>query len=571
MNKIYIILAIVFLSVLSCNNEDFLDQIPKDDLTEIDFWTTPNDLKVFANGFYTDLPEYPSHGGGPFWADNNSDNMVPDVADTRLAGELSIAGGGTGNWSWVRIRSVNLFLQRQQEVVDINGGSNTEINQYIGEGYWFRAYYYFNLLQTFGGVPWIDQPLQIDSDELLFAGREPRNVIADKILEDLDMAISLMQDNAGEFRLNRFLALALKSRVALYEGSWEKYHDGTPFGVSGADPNKYFAIAAEAAKTIMDEGPYSISNATGTIEDYANLFNQEDLSSNPEIMFWKKSQVGFNATNAQRYTGFIPGNTGASKAFIDSHLCTDGQPISLSPLYQGDNTLQDEFMNRDPRLNANIYNIGDKINPTNTITLIPLTAGGENRSTTGYFIQKGSKHDLLLQQTDFGSTTALIYFRYAEILLNYAEAKAELTTLTQGDIDITINILRDRAGMPDLVIANIGIDPNWDFPLLSDVINEVRRERRVEFGVEGHRQFDIFRWRAHSLFKKAPKGFKFNASDYPAEFTPFVDANGYLEPYQVSHPTGLGFDPGRDYLLAIPENQLVLNPNLTQNPGWEGN
>src|SRR5690606_36092900 len=180
----------------------------------------------------------------------------------------------------------------------------------------------------------------------------------------------------------------------------------------------------------------------GTINDYANLFNQEDLSTNPEIMFWKKYQLGFNATNAQRYAGFIPGDTGASKAFIDSHLSIDGQPIALSPLYQGDDSLQYEFMNRDPRLNANIYKIGDAINPTNIITRIPIDRGGEDRSTTGYFIGKGSKHDMVLQQMDFGSTTAFIYFRFAEILLNYAEAKAELGSLSQGDVDESINLLR---------------------------------------------------------------------------------------------------------------------------------
>jgi len=568
----YIFRPIVILLLswffLACEDQNFLDQIPKDTPTEGYFWKTVNDLEVFANGFYPDLGGWPSHGGGPYWADNNSDNMIPGIPDQRLSGLITISDAN--GWNWGSIRSVNLFLQKSQEVIEANGGTNADIDHLIGEGYWFRAKLYFDKLQMFGGVPWIDQPLQTNSDEYLFAPRESRDFIADKILSDLDMAISLMKDDAGEFRLNRFIALALKSRVALYEGAWEKYHNGTVFGINNSDPNKYFTISAAASKAIMDQGPYRINNSTGTIEDYITIFNQEDLTSNPEVMFWKKYQIGFNATNAQRAVGFIPGNTGASKAFINSHLCLDGMPIAVSDLYKGDNTLQDEFINRDPRLNANIYNIGDAINQNHNIERIPIDKGGENRCTSGYFIKKGSKHDLVLQQTDFGSTTAYIYFRFAEILLNYAEAKAELGTLTQEDIDITINVIRKRAGMPEMFISSIQFDPNWDFPSLSPILNEIRRERRVEFGVEGHRLRDLLRWRAHELFKLAPKGFKYHPEDYAdvSNFSPFVDAEGYLEPYQIIQPGELGFDPERDYLLPIPLNQLKLNNNLTQNPGW---
>jgi len=167
MKKISILFGLIFLPLLSCEDEDFLDQVPKDTLTEFNFWTTTNDLEVFANGFYANLGGWTGHGGGPYWADNNSDNMVPVNADKRLSGQFTISDAS--GWNWGNIRSVNLFLQRSQEVIDANGGTNSEINHFIGEGYWFRAYYYFDMLQRFGGVPWIDQPLQPDSDELLFA------------------------------------------------------------------------------------------------------------------------------------------------------------------------------------------------------------------------------------------------------------------------------------------------------------------------------------------------------------------------------------------------------------------
>src|SRR5690606_38171276 len=140
------------------------------------------------------------------------------------------------------------------------------------------------------------------------------------------------------------------------------------------------------------------------------------------------------------------------------------------------------------------------INEDQVFERAPVHLGGEANTTTGYQIQKGALPNKQLQQTDFGSTTAAIIFRYAETLLIYAEANAELSEISQTDIDRSINLLRRRVGMPDLVINSIVNDPNWEFPLLSPLINEIRRERRVELACEGYRLSDLLRWRGHALF-----------------------------------------------------------------------
>src|SRR5690606_866739 len=185
---------------------------------------------------------------------------------------------------------------------------------------------------------------------------------------------------------------------------------------------------------------------------------------------------------------------------------------------------------------------------------------------TGYVIQKGYNPNMEYHVQQYEETPSILY-RYGEVLLNYAEAKAELGELTQQDLDKTINLLRKRVGMPDLEIGNISPDPNWSFPDLSPMINEIRRERRVELMAEGFRWDDIARWAAADelIIGQRPKGFK----AAQLEKNPFtVDSEGFLDPFQKAIPNGYGFVEGRDYLSSIPGSEIVLNPDLTQNPGW---
>ncbi|CAL1516377.1 RagB/SusD family nutrient uptake outer membrane protein [Chitinophaga sp. MM2321] len=567
----YYIFLIAGLLFTACQ-KGFLDQRPMDQISEPEFWKTTSDLEVYLNNFYASLPDWGSHNAGPYWVDNNSDNMAPGLFNTRLAG-LTTLPNTDGGWGWSNIRSVNLFLEKAPQA---SGG--TEKDHYMGEGYFFRAWYYFDLLQRFGNLPWIDKALTTNSEEL-YQERQSRSVIADHILEDLDKAISLLKDkeSAPLFRINRSVALAFKSRVALFEGTWEKYHQGTAFGVEGANPAKYLEQAASAAKTLMDGRKFAIFNNGNPDKDYSLLFNQSDLSGNSEIIFWRKYKLGISSHNGQRYLAIIAGNTGITRSLVQSYLCTDGQPVAASPLYQGDNGLLNVVKNRDARLRQLIFVPGDPItidysgggDTLSKFQKAAVNLGGDSRDVTGYQIKKGCYPDKTLQQGDFMSTTAPIIFRLGEVLLNYAEAKAELGVLTQADLDISINLLRDRAGMPHLLLTKIVADPNWDFPGLTGIVNEVRRERRVELACEGFRLNDLLRWKADQLIvNRRPKGAKFVPGDYPPNTSISLDAQGYLDPYKAALPNGYQFKPERDYLNPLPAYELSLNEKLMQNPGW---
>lgn len=592
-NKIYIFnqlssLLVIVLSflILSCDR-DFLDRMPEDRITPEAFFNTPEDLKLFANRFYPLLPAHRSYFY-TFMIDQNSDNLAPGMYDTRLAGTRTIpSSASSGNWTWSDIRQANYFLEHCNSAE----GSTSEINQYIGEVKFFRAFLYFDKVQTFGNVPWISKPLNTDSEELMMP-QSDRNVIIDSILIDLDLAIQYLPlaNKVEQGRINKETALLLKARVCLYEGTWEKYHEGDVFGVQNSNGVKYIEEAAETAKELMDMKTFSIYKGPSDME-YGALFNQLDYSGNPEVLLWKKFDLSLQVThNYSRTLSAGGGNTGITKRLVDSYLCTDGNPISISSEFKGYHSLIEEFTNRDPRLLQTVYKKGDwqSIDPLGEFDgliygLPTLDATDHFKSTTGYGVRKGINTDFRSQQyAENIGTVGSIIFRYAEALLIYAEAKAELGEFNQEDADISINLLRNRVNMPHLKVESIQIDPNWDFPDLSPIINEIRRERRVEMALEGTRWDDLARWKAHHIFiDKRPKGVKYIGSDLEGAYKNaagkptinlgvnlFVDENGFVDPYQNSLPQGYKFKPQRDYLSPIPTDELALNPNLKQNPGW---
>lgn len=584
-----ILIAFSFVAFLQSCSDDFLERAPLDQVSDASFWNTDNDLKIYMNGFYPAIPAYKGRGMGQFQADYASDNMAEEIPFPRFAGQLSVptsAGGSHYNQTWYRfydvaynfdwIRNVNILINNYHRVTS----PWEQSRQYVGEAYFFRAYFYFDLLKSYGDLPWINKPLTPE-DEALYSPRLSRSIIADSIVADLDKATAYMRSkgDVSQSRVNSEVALLFKSRVCLYEGTWEKYHNGTPFGVNGSDGTKFLNLAASAAKALMDKGLYSIHNTGHPETDYQVCFNQNDYSDNPEIMLWKSfsTELGLENASQMALTGWYDwiGYGGITRWLVESYLCTDGLPISKSTLYAGDATLKDEFKNRDPRLSQTIFEPGDpvRIEPGDDTTLVFTKPTFEefNNSRTGYRIKKGLDPHYLIPEDPFNET-AQVFFRYAEALLNFAEAKAELGTFTQEDADISVNLLRDRVNMPHLDVANIATDPDWNFPALSPLINEIRRERRVELACEGMRLDDLMRWRAHALFvNKRPKGVRFIEADYPTlvpGVDKYVDENGYVDIYQTILPNGFQFDPDRDYLLPIAVNELTLNPNLTQNPGW---
>src|SRR5690606_38640274 len=298
-----------------------------------------------------------------------------------------------------------------------------------------------------------------------------------------------------------------------------------------------------------------------------------------EVMFWRKydndlSRGDNGFTNDRNLRMATPSNKTLTKQFADAYLCTDGRPIAASSLFQGYTTLQQEVTNRDPRMKQTIATPDQvwKIQTNGTSQNWSEVYSRLNQNTdyyapTGYIIQKGYDPNVSFHVQQFEETPSIL-FRYAEVLLNYIEAAAELGTATQNDINITIKKLRDRVGMPNLVANNIAVDPNWDFPTLSSLLNEIRRERRVELIGEGFRWNDIARWAAADelILGQRPKGFF--GGQITSQLIP-VDENGFLDPLKTSLPSGYGFKLNRDYLNSIPISEIVLNDNLKQNPGWE--
>lgn len=575
------------IGIISCK-KDILEQVPQTNIRDDDYWKTTNDLKLYCNNFYNNyLPYYGGYGTIGIYgldADQGSDNMITMTYNKALNGETTLpASASAAGWSWDALRNINHFFDNYNKV----SASQENKNPYVGEALFFRAVFYFSRLRTFGDLPWISKELDQNSSDL-YNERLPRNVIVDSILQDLDNAVAFLPSKAKQepSRINKEVAMLLQARIALYEGTWEKYHAGTDFGVKGSDGSKYLNKAASVAEALINLNVYSLDNmASGRTSGYWQLFNQTDYSGSSEVMLWRNYDKSLGIThNWHRYTTSGAGR-GLTKNLVDAYLCSDGKPISVSPLYKGDDSLRSVVINRDPRLVQTIYvNDSNHVITSNqpngevnkVFTVPAFDQANEGKPATGYQVYKGHNPDYYQQYAGDQGTTGCILYRYAEALLILAEAKAELGTITQADVDKTINQLRVRVGMPSLIISAITPDPKWEFPELSGIINEVRRERRVELACEGYRSDDISRWAAAGKLIKGwqPQGAKKAQwkntvpenllASYP------VDANGYIVLYKNLSPmaNGYQFNVNRDYLAPMPTNEIQLNPKLKQNPGW---
>ena len=572
-----IALVLIMTFSLGCS-DDLLDKLPEDEISPEAYWKSPNDLALFLNQFYTSFPVHNGFNGGIFEFDNNSDNLADIFINNRFVGTSTNPPTSDGSWNYGSIRAVNFYLENTDKVQ----GEVTLIDHYNGEAYFFRAMFYYNLLKRYGGVPYIDKTLNTNSPEL-YTPRMARNELATKIVEDLDLAIAKLKpkNKTEAFRVHQGMALSLKSSVCLYEGTWEKYHNSDAFAAPVNESAKFLQWAVDASEKLIDDGEYSLFN-NGTATTYWDLFNKVDYSGISEVMFWKKYNV---SEGVSHYVGhYIPqtgSGTGVTKSLVDSYLAIDGQPIGVSPLYSAsqESSLSTIINNRDPRLAQTIGTPGDVLTVNsgvpNEIFEFPTFRGNnEITNTTGFQIYKGGTTDVTQR---YDSYTGAIIYRYAEVLLNFAEAKAELGSLTQSDLDKSINLLRARVGMPGMSVNPVA-DPNKAFPDLSDLINEVRRERRVETALEGKRFDDLMRWAAADelIVGKRLLGFKIVGSDIEDEFSDLigssilVNAAGNIDPYKNTIPGGFGFNLGRDYLSPVPTEQIVLSQgSLVQNPGWE--
>lgn len=537
----------LFIVLAGCKK---LDLTPKDQVSDASFWKKPADFQLAVNDFYYGLQ------GAHNYTDNNSDIAFGSGPNPVSNGSyLATANSAVWDNAYKYIRAVNYLLQKGTE-----SGLGTQIDRWTGEALFFRAYNYWNLVKSFGGVPKIDKVLDVTSPEL-YSQRSSQAEIINFILADLDNAINklpeqnqLTADELG--RVTRGAALALKARVALYMGTWAKYH-------AQGDATPYLTTAIAAAEAMVTSGQYSVYTGMGA-DSYKYLFILQGDDS-PEVILARRyyaNRATHNWTRELWFNAMVP-----TKNLADQYLSKDGLPITQSPLFQGYNTLVSEFQNRDPRMAMTFIVPGSTIFFEGGI-MQPTYPGfsGSNATQTGYMLRKFL--DETLDAAQFRGQYDFKEFRYAEVLLILAEALYEKNgSISDADLNRTINVLRNRVNMPALTNAHVTTNG-------LNMLTEIRRERTVELAFEGFRREDLRRWKlAETVLPQAIRGVKFVGTEYQVRYPDLqvgvdiqVDANGFI----IAEPAGSRQFQSKHYLDPLPLQQIQLSQGtLTQNPGWQ--
>ena len=606
MKKILSIISLSAAVLFSVSCEDFLTKVPETDLSPDTFFTTEAELEMWTNNFYAEiLPE--------------ADNLTAQVADDHYTSSLNAVEKGTrspssNSWgvsTWQPLRRINYFLEN-------NKCTDPAVKaEYEGVAYFFRAMFYFNKVRQYGDIPYYDNVIGSSDDAMLNKPRDPRGYVMLKICQDLDKAYELLPDKweaYSVYKVTKDAAMALKSRAALFEGTFRKYHAGTEYvpqdeqtfdGVT-VSSTWFLEQAAEAASKVMGKHSLYTGNTLGlatkaTKASYREYFILEDAESSETILSRRYSvsllirhSIQFNMKN---------GRHSATARFVNHYLQADGTPIQNRSGWQ---TLSygDEFKNRDPRMEQTLHGPSYVAYQGKGHEMMTF-----DRNLSGYRIIK------FVSSTDHEnsttSTTDYPIIRYAEVLLNYAEAKAELGTLTADDLAKTINVIRARVGMPGLSAVPTEPDalmkeyyPNAKGEQLAAIL-EIRRERTVELFCEGFRQWDLLRWdEGKWIVPSTNKGFQGiyvpALGEYDLDNDGKLDAGFYAKALSSDDKTtvpatnqiviGGGWtlsegdhgyltyhaaedyvwDDAKDYLWPIPVDQRTLTGGaLTQNPGWE--
>lgn len=596
MKKIYLLILAAGLGISSCS--DFLDREPITDPSSSTFLSTQSQVENYINGLYTQLPSLAKFGMGVRGEEKNSDNILSEKYDTRLNGEATLFDGSL-DWEngFKYLRNVNYFFYNYR-VDEETLGLSDDLKSLKGEAYFLRAYWHFFLLKKFGAIPYMDKLMDENATvEGLQIPALPRNEVAKLIIKDLDTAISMLHSRNvyKGLRINKEAAMVLAMNVALYEGTWEKYHAADDFAAPTNESDYFFGEVVRIGDELFQCGINLYDNADKT--GFGSIFNSKDLSDVDEVLFWKKYSDAdgvFHALSGLLAGGVVDQDApaGLSQELINNFLYSDG--TFINPSNEDFKDFNKTFENRDNRLLQMVMHSGakfrseekgakpmlvevyteenkDKVNP-------PYLAGdGQSRNITGYHIRLGIDETYV----EGNGETAFPIIRYAEGLLAYAEAKAELGVCDATVLEKTIKPLRERAGVTYVAPTK---DPNFtDFGYeLSPELQEIRRERRSELSLQGFRFDDLMRWAGHNLIvNKRGKGAYIGAESVLYQsFSPekkeivddriesLVDENGWLDPLSQLLPKGYQFKPNRDYLMAIPPTELSLNKQLKQNPNW---
>lgn len=582
----------MMLFLVACQ-DDFIDLSPPTSITDDVYYTEAEHFLTGSNRFYTNLMGWGDQG---VYSDHGSDLIGYTEASTMqdyARGDIQAPeSDGDYDAAYQAIRDMNLLLARAQNY------EGTDIGQYVAATYFHRAYQYWSLVQKFGGVTLVLQPLDVGAEELN-APRNSRYEVVAQILNDLDDAIAGLPNEAAidasdKAKISKEAAMALKAEVLIHEATWMKYVDTSTDGdgkAAGAGSNGYDAgnintylqEVVTLTKSIMDGGTFELWDYNSDLDNLSSnfLFNLEDGGSNPagldkatnkEFIFYAKYDFIFRQANTL-VSHVYQGRTKPSRKMIDMFLCTDGLPIDQSPLFQGYTETQDEFQDRDYRMRAYFtfhQSLGE----------IPQTGdqllNGTNNN--GYFNSK-------FMSWNWGATNAyratrtesfdMPFIRLAEVYLWYAEALYELNgSLTDAQMDESINLVKARAGLPPVNNAFLAANN-------MDILTEIRRERTIELYAESSTRYtDLRRWGiAEEELGQTIYGAVIEGTAYENN-TDLYDPSKYGFPAETS-TTGVGprkclvVQPSatrnfarHHYLFPLPTSQTSLNPNLLQNPGY---
>ena len=595
--NIYSIAAAAGL-LLAVSCESFLDETPVSKAGRDTYFTSESALEIYSIGFLeTQMPSATTITRG----DQYSDICVV----TQTEGFLKLGGYSAQqatNWAianWRPLYRVNYFLKYMQEAAPYVDAATMQ--HYEGVGRFWRAWFYWDKVKTFGDVPYYDEPIDPDDDEALYKGRDSRDYVMGKVLEDLDYATTYCSTASKYVNtnvINRYVALALKSRICLYEGTWRKYH-----GLQ--DSEKWLRECVKADEDLMANGPFKLVNTAGNeTKNYSTLFKSENLQYDEVIL---GNQFGSEWNRYHDASWFFSSGSAGNrnsmpKHFVNMYLNLDGSRFTDKAGYNR-TEWKDEFVNRDYRLRQTVITpyYSKKVSGVETDEFSRVFTGLDAQLTYYRIIKYNTDDDA--NESNTSSWNSLPIFRYAGILLDYAEAKAELGEMTQTVWDRTIRPLRERSGVsgaapadadPYLAAYYEGVTDKW--------ILECRRERSIELYLENTRRDDLMRWRQGDLLTHEFAGIYIPELGKPFDMN--GDGTNDICFYSKSHPktgtqtgvTGVEItaEPGDNtttfsingdnclvyvldrewadykYLYPVPKTAIDINPNLLpQNQGWD--
>ncbi len=554
-----------------------LDLSPKAQLSDAQVWTSAENFKLFTNQFYgwtrdfqgsTSVTYMNGYVDGPH-SDVRSDLLCQSSVNTYSAGTNAILSTDPNYSSlYQRIYYTNLLLDRASSYSDYNS-----ITEYVGEAYFFRAYLHFELVQLYGDCILLHKTLDLDSEEL-YGPRNDRLEVIKACVDDLYQAADLLPDTPSEDgRVCKYTAYAMLSRVALYEGTWQKYHNSNT-----SDANELLSEAVEAAKAVMDSGNYQLfySATLGGRDSYRYMFTLENTQCNPaglqkaantEYIFYRRHDEVLKTTGVNITHGALNNAFYITQKLADMYRCQDGLPIDKSPLYQGTAQANSDFTSRDNRMNGTMLMNGQYYWDNDGNWRTAWTDADEANAkiasravNSGYANYKWATER---EVQDYNEGYDFPIIRYAEVLLNYAEALYELNgSITDAQLDESLNLVRARSNPSMTKLSNSLVSSNS-----LDMRQEIRDERTVELFFEGFRIDDLKRWKtAETEMPQDLLGIQYTGTYYETAWTGqsrSLNADGRIIMY-----TGRTWSQ-KNYLLPLPSDELQLNPELGQNPGWE--